>query len=112
MTGEMYSINRRGEDSNGEVWSVHAAVAGAVRGKLQPFDAYQGPYIVIGPDVRVGNPPYALAVQHLGGKRLWLTSDEGFWGRGYREDTDTLSEPFPMFDTRAACRQARKLLAS
>ena len=110
MTGEMRHINQKGEDSNGEYWGVHAAIARAVKGRLEPFDVYQGPYIVAGPDLRVGTAPYQLAVQHLGIKRLWLVTDDGFLGQVYREDTDTFSEPFICYDTRAACRAARQLL--
>lgn len=112
MTGEMSWIHQNGEDSNGEIWGTHAAIARAVKGHLEPFDAYQGPYIVIGSDIRVGAAPYAMPIAHLGIVRLWLGSDDGYWGTIWREDTDTLSEPFPCMNTRAACRAARKLLAA
>ena len=78
MTGEMTTVDR-------EEWPTHFAIAEAVGGTVQPFDVYQGPYIVVGADMRVGTPPYQLAVQHMGVIRLWLT-DEGV----YREDTDAL----------------------
>ena len=97
MTGEMAWINQDGLDANGDVWSTHAAIAKAVGGTLQPFDAYQGPYIAVGADVTAGEPPYALAVRGLGVCRLWLCSDEDGIGYVYREDTDTRSEPFPLF---------------
>ena len=111
MTGEMHSINQKGEDSNGEVWSLHAAIARAVKGKLKPFDVYQGPYIAVGNDYRVGSPPYDMPVQGLGIVRLWLSTDGGGVIQVWREDTDTLSAAFWWNDTRKACREARKLLA-
>lgn len=45
MTGEVSSIKPNGEDSNGDIWGVHAYVAKALRCKLRPFDTYIGPYI-------------------------------------------------------------------
>jgi hypothetical protein len=110
MTGEMAWINQDGEDSSGEVWGIHAAVAKAVGGTLKPFDQYQGPYIVVGDDVTVGEPPYALAVQHLGVTRLWLCSDDGWLGYVYREDTETQSMRFAMSDESAAIEAARQVL--
>lgn len=111
MAGEMHSINQDGLDSNGEMWETHAAVAKAVGGKLVPFDVYQGPYILVGEDVRVGERPYQLAVQSVGVVRLWLQSDDGMSGQVYREDTDTLSPPFPLFITEEAVDAAIGLLA-
>ena len=113
MTGEMYSITKQGVDSNGDCWAMHAAVARAVGGRLEPFDVYQGPYIVVGPDVRVGSAPYQLAVQHLGVKRLWIVPEDdsnGAFVQVYREDTDTLSELIWWEDTGHAAKEARKLL--
>ena len=113
MTGEMHSITQKGLDSNGDSWPTHAAIARAVKGKLKPFDVYQGPYIVVGPDVRVGISPYQMAIQHLGAIRLWITDTDDFERpqvRIWREDTETTSKPFWYEDTRAACKAARKLL--
>ena len=112
MTGEMHSITQKGVDSNGDSWPTHAAIARAVKGKLKPFDVYQGPYIVVGPDLQVGIPPYMLSVQGI--VRLWLADADDSSRpqvRIWREDTDTLSEPFWYEDTRTACKEARKLLA-
>lgn len=109
MTGEMAWINQDGVDSNGETWEVHAAVASAIGGKLKPFDAYQGPYIVIGPDVVVGDSPYRVPV-HLGSVRLWLALDERGMGQIYREDTGTLSKIFLPWDEEAAIEAAREIL--
>ncbi len=112
MTGEMAWIKQNGEDSNGEEWAVHAAVARAVGGRLEPFDVYQGPYIVVGPDSRVGERPYQLNLP--GPLRLWLQMiDDGF-GCIYREDTEAQSPPFPVFGSDAeslAVEAARKLLS-
>lgn len=62
MTGEMQSIDKFGDDSNGESWPTHAALARALRGQLRPFDKYAGPYIQV-PE-----------------GRLWLSSDDGLTG--------------------------------
>ena len=88
MTGEMYAIDPiTATEPDGSSWPAHAAMAAALRdagldATVQPFDQYQGPYVLVGPDVRVGEAPYQLAVQELGVVRLWLC-DEGV----YREDT-------------------------
>ena len=88
MTGEMYAIDPiTATEPDGSSWPAHAAMAAALRdagldATVQPFDQYQGPYVLVGPDVRVGEAPYQLAVQELGVVRLWLC-DDGL----YREDT-------------------------
>lgn len=68
MTGEMHSIDPDGNDSNGESWPVHAAVARALGCELRPFDKYCGPYIA-----------------HAAGK-IWLYDEAGprvcIWPRG------------------------------
>lgn len=110
MTGEMASIRRDGMDSNGEQWTVHAAVARSVGGVLRPFDVYQGPYISVGPDLRAGSGCYAPLISHLGAVRLWLSADDDGGGVVYREDTDTQAAYFPAWDTRRACKAARSLL--
>ena len=86
MAGEMFKATR-------EEWPSHYAIADAVGGEVKPFDVYQGPYVVVGGDVRIGNAPYAMAPSHLGIVRLWIT-DEGV----YREDTDTLTPCFVYDD--------------
>ena len=100
MTGEMHSINRKGEDSNGESWPVHATVAGALRCFLQPFDAYIGPYIA-----------------HPKGKIFISMEEDGrgvmcLWPGGvapaYREPI--VEEYFPWDNTRAATWAARSVL--
>jgi len=100
MTGEMYHIDQDGKDSDGNVWETHAAIAKALREEgydatLQPFDQYQGPYILVGKDIRVGQRPYQLAVQNMGVTRLWLQTDDEGWSCIWREDTDTSSAHFP-----------------
>jgi len=106
MTGEMSYINpNTGIDSNGEEWPLHLAIAKAVNGTLKPFDNYQGPYIVVGKDLRVGNSPYDMPVQHLGIIRLWVIDD----GTIYREDNDQTANFFP-YDEMSACEAALSLL--
>ena len=111
MTGEMYSINQDGEDSSGNIWPIHAAIAKALGGTLQPFDQYQGPYILIGQDVRVGNAPNQSAVQNMGVIRLWLVVGGDDLGQVYREDTDRLSESFLQSDIRTAIICAGRLMS-
>jgi len=101
MTGEMYSINQDGLDNDGNEWVIHAAIAKAVGGTLQPFDQYQGPYILVGGDVRIGSRPYQLAVQGLGIVRLWLGVDEDDMPCIYREDTDETVSYWPDDETTA-----------
>ena len=103
-----------GEDSNGDTWDIHAAIAKALGGKIKPFDKYQGPYIVIGKDITAGISPYAMPIQGIGIIRLWLISqpndkDSGFYCI-YREDTDETSFPFWWNDEAMAIEAARSLL--
>ena len=94
MTGEMHAIDPvTGEEPDGTTWSYHAAAAQAVGGQVKPFDQYQGPYVVVGRDLRVGPSPYAVPVRNLGIVRLWLVG-EGDYRRWYREDTDEESVIF------------------
>ena len=89
MTGEMAYINpETGIDSNGESWPIHLAIAKGVGGTLKAFDSYQGPYIAIGNDVRVGNPPYEIPINHLGCVRLWVCYENEYTSYVYREDID------------------------
>ena len=115
MTGEMYHIDQDGKDDSGNEWTMHAAIAKALCAEgydatLQPFDQYQGPYILVGKDMRIGEHPYQLAVQNQGVIRLWLTTDEHGWLCIYREDTDTALE-FPPDDIAAAIACIKELLA-
>ena len=80
MTGEMYEIDPvTGMEPDGTSWPLHAAIAQAVGGTVQPFDQYQGPYVLVGNDIRVGRQPYAVAPKHLGVVRLWLGGGGGGW---------------------------------
>jgi len=98
MTGEMFWINpETGEDSNGGCWPIHLAVAKAVGGELKPFDVYQGPYISVGVDLRIGNTPYSIPVQNQKCIRLWVVNVEDYDAAIYREDTDTQSYAFCAF---------------
>jgi hypothetical protein len=109
MTGEMFAVNADGLDSNGDCWAVHAAIARAVGGTLEPFDVYQGPYICVGEDSRIGRWPYSALLP--GPCRLWLDADESGLGTVYREDTGTVAEYWPESDETAAVEAARSLLA-
>jgi len=110
MTGEMCWIDQNGMDSNGDCYELHAAVAKAIGGTLQPFDVYQGPYILIGKDVRIGSSPYALASTGMGVKRLWLVNEDNGWGQWFREDTEQFSSEFWWDDVEEAIEAARELL--
>jgi len=116
MTGEMYHINQEGKDDSGNEWPIHAAIAKALceegyDATLQPFDQYQGPYILVGKDIRVGQRPYQLAVQNMGVIRLWLTIDDEGEGLVYREDMDISSDAFWCNDIGGAIDGARELMA-
>lgn len=116
MTGEMHHIDQDGNDSNGECWPIHAAVAKALRDEgydatLQPFDQYQGPYILVGKDMRVGQRLYQLAVQNMGVIRLWLTATVHGAAVICREDTDTSSDAFVPDDIETAICCAKELMA-
>lgn len=92
MTGEMSWIRQDGEDSNGDSWEVHAAIARELGGTLRPFDVYQGPFIAL---------PHAA---------LWVTSDDGAFGRVFNERTEALSEPFALSDIEWAVDSARSVV--
>ena len=121
MTGEMHHIDQDGKDDSGNEWTTHAAIAKALRDEgydatLQPFDQYQGPYILVGKDILVGERPYQLAVQNMGVIRLWVISAEvdGFLqghSQIYREDADNLSDTFLQDDFEDAIACAKELMA-
>lgn len=100
MTGEMSWIKPDGTDSNGDVYTVHARVARALRCRLRPFDVYIGPYIA-----------------HRKG-RLWINTEDGFTGTvclwpdgqapAYREPISATYAPFDDVD--AALAAAREVL--
>lgn len=111
-TGEMSQAEL---DANGrEEWPLHYAIADALGGEVKPFDQYQGPYVAIGGDVRVGQEPYAMAPQIPGLVRLWISSEDGIEGIVYNEDEQTESAPFllngPTAETDAV-EAARMLVA-
>ena len=109
MAGEMCFIDPiTGIDDQDQEWSYHAAIAKAVNGTIQPFDQYQGPYVVVGSDIRIGTDPYAIAPSHLGVIRLWIISDEDDFQRIYREDTETTSGH--IWDEESAAMEAMELL--
>ena len=108
MTGEMWTITQDGVDQDGETWDIHAAVARSVGGTLQPFDVYQGPYILVGKDRRVGERPYRVTLP--GPCRLWITADENDTGTVYREDTGASACWWPYSSESRAIEAARSLL--
>lgn len=109
MTGEMGFIDQNGIDSNGDEWPLHAAIAKALKGEVKPFDVYQGPYVVFGKDIRLGNSPYAVAPVGMGIKRLWLVGDDALL-KWYREDNEKESQEFWWDDTEEAIEAAKMLL--
>ena len=104
MTGETHKIDPiTGEEPDGTVWRLHAAIAKAVGGTVQPFDnQYQGPYVLVGTEY----DKYERGVI-----RLWIipvatTADV----QVYREDTDSLSSPFKWDDDAKAAKAALSLM--
>lgn len=105
MTGEMIRA-----DVTRETWPTHFAIADALGGTVEPFDQYQGPYICVGGDVRIGAEPYAVAPRGLGVVRLWLCRDDGADCYVYNEATEEKSEPFFELDEWAAVEAARSVV--
>lgn len=101
MTGEMHA-----SEVTRDTFPTHFAIAEALGGSVKPFDQYQGPYVVIGTDIRIGTSPYACAPRGLGIVRLWLCSDDGVLATVYNEATDAQSEPFFYEDTESAIAAA------
>jgi len=95
MTGEMNYINSEtGQDSNGDIWESHAAIAREFNGELKPFDVYQGPYIAINGDITMGDSPYSVPIpfpERFGLIRLWLFTDPNGDDYVYREDNGALA---------------------
>jgi len=115
----MYSINPyTATEPDGTCWVLQKAIVQALRRRgldahVEPFDQYQGPYICVGPDLRVGTRQYQLAVQHLGIIRLWVTDSEGR-ARIWNEATDKISKPFWPFGNgagRTAVKAALSVLS-
>lgn len=94
MTGEMQAIKQDGNDSNGEYWPLHAAVAKAINGILKPFDVHQGPYILI--------------PNKYHDSKLWLIETE-YKSRWYREDTQEESLSFWPYEIDIAVEAAELL---
>ncbi len=110
MTGEMFE-----SDVTREAYPLHFAIADAVKGEVRPFDQYQGPYVLVGTDIRLGRQPYQYCPVGLGVVRLWIISEDGCGGYIYNEATEKTSEPFPLdleFSGELAADLARDLLAS
>lgn len=107
MTGEMYK-----SDVTEEEYPLHFAIAKALGGTVEPFDVYQGPYVVIGADIRCGNGPYAMAPRGFGIARLWICDDEKHGGTVVYNEANEKSSPFWPYGpgaTRQAIKAARKV---
>ncbi len=89
MTGEMFK-----SEVTRENFPLMFAIADAVKGTVEPFDQYQGPYVCVGRDIRAGSEPYAVAPTGLGVIRLWLCTDDGVQATIYNEAIEMQSNPF------------------
>jgi hypothetical protein len=105
MTGEMI----RSEVTR-EAYPLHFAIADEFGGSVEPFDQYQGPYVVIGSDIRVGEEPYQVAVLGHGIVRLWFIQDENGECTIFNEANDLTSVPFLWEDVSGAIAAARSIL--
>ena len=106
MTGEMLK-----EEVTRDNYPLYFKIADALGGTVEPFDQYQGPYILVGQDVIVGDAPYALAPLNLGVVRLWvIDQDNGIEVAIYNEATDKTSDPFPWGCDDLAVDAARSVL--
>jgi len=95
-------------------YSLHFAIMDGLKKAgydtdVQAFDTYQGPYIVVGPDIRAGSGMYHIAVQGMGIIRLWLIYEEGFC-KIYREDNEKCSGFFKWDDEKKATNEAIDLV--
>lgn len=96
MAGEMSA-----SEVTRENYPLHFAIADAFNGTVQPFDQYQGPYVMVGAaDMTSGDEPYAVPVptRITGGHRLWLTSDDGFELYIYNEANEKKSSPVVLMN--------------
>lgn len=76
MTGEMSKA-----DVTPEEFPIHFALAKEFGGTVEPFDVYQGPYVLL-PD----------------GTRLFIGCDDGAFGYVWNESTRESSAEFPYCD--------------
>lgn len=98
-TGEMSQAEL---DANGRnEWPLHYAIADALGGTVKPFDQYQGPYVLIGSEIR-GQGVYAPATPMKGTVRIWIYSEDGEMGIVYNEENDRKSSPFFLYGPQAA----------
>jgi hypothetical protein len=88
-TGEM----TQDEADNPQEWPLHHAIAEALGGTVRAFDQYQGPYVLLGAEIR-GEGVYAPATPMPGVTRLWINTEDGIEGTVYNEENERSSTPF------------------
>lgn len=76
MTGEMHE-----SEVTEEAFPIHFALAKEFKGTVEPFDVYQGPYILL-----------------QDGTRLFIGSEDGVFGYVWNESTGESSTEFPCAD--------------
>lgn len=101
MAGEMFE-----SEVTREAYPLHFAIADAVKGRVRPFDQYQGPYVVVGPDIRAGCEPYAAIALHRGTVRLWVVSEDGATAQVYNEASELRGSLFHLYPSGEEVEQA------
>ena len=82
------------EEVTAEAYPLHFAIAKAFKGTVEPFEQYQGPYVL--------TPKGKFWIQsHLAKCSHGHEHDTGLV-QVYNERSETLSEPFPWYDSDAA----------
>ncbi len=106
-TGEM----SQSEADNRKEWPLHHAIADALGGKVKAFDQYQGPYVLIGSEIR-GQGVYAPTTPMKGTVRLWIQMAEDETGvQVYNEENEKLSDEVMWDDTEGVVDAARSVLS-
>ena len=106
MTGEMYK-----NDVTREEYPIHFEIADDLGGSVEPFDQYQGPYVLIGKDIRSGDEPYQTAPHGFGIVRLWVTPEnDTYTFTVFNEASGRTSEPFFWSDPGAAVAAAHSVI--
>jgi hypothetical protein len=65
-----------------------------IKASVEPFDVYQGPYVHIGGEVKLGNAPYQVSI---GGMSFWK-DEEGMWIERHGIGIGSMSEPIEIGD--------------